>query len=632
MSKKYSDSELNGILDDLSGAPRQLTIMTSYLRLTGYYSGSDLFPVKKSILLRESGALTSSISALIKKGILISLNLEISRLRQEETQTEPLRDLSAGQAQVFGSLLSQLKEKDIILLHGVTSSGKTELYIRLIDEQIRKGKQVLYLLPEIALTTQITFRLKKHFGPSATVFHSKLTDAERVEIWKRVARNDDNKGFSLIIGARSSLFLPFYDLGLVIVDEEHDSSYKQHDPSPRYHARDSGIIMASLWGAKTILGSATPSVESMFNANSGKYGYVWMGERYGKINLPEIIVANTREAYRKKLMVSHFSPQLLEVMDQALENGEQILLFRNRRGFSPYIECSECGWVPTCTQCAVNLTYHKQINRLVCHYCGSAYIIPKKCDNCGNMSMVMKGFGTEKLEEEIKIVFPGVRVARMDQDSTRNKKSVEKIISSFEKGQTDILIGTQMISKGLDFENLTVVGILNADGMLNYPDFRAHERAFQMMAQVSGRAGRRQKHGRVIIQTSDPDNRIIRQVLNNDFKGMFESQLEERKIFNYPPFSRMVKITLKHKDKSRLNEYSSLLGKELKETFGNRILGPEFPLISRIQLWYIKNIIIKIERDKPMSKARELIRQAADRVEQMKGAGSLRINIDVDPY
>lgn len=632
LSNKFSDDELNQMLDRMSGAPKQMSALITYLQLTGYSTGADVFPVKMNLLLKESGVLPSSVSALVKKGIFVTVNLEVSRISRKETPAEPMNELSENQLEAYNLLLAHLKEKEIVLLHGVTSSGKTELYIRLIDNQLKKGKQVLYLLPEIALTTQIISRLKKHFGRLTTVFHSRLSDAERSEIWNNISQRDDKKGFRLIIGARSSLFLPFYDLGLVIVDEEHDGSYKQHDPAPRYHARDSAIMMASLWKAKTILGSATPSVETFYNAMSGKYGYVWMGERYGKINLPEIIIANTREAYRKKMMVSHFTPQLLHTMDDALGRGEQIMLFRNRRGFAPYIECAECGWIPSCNQCSVNLTYHKEINRLVCHYCGSVHPVPVKCTSCGNLSMVTKGFGTEKLEDEIKIVFPRARVARMDQDSIRNKNSMERLISAFERGDIDILIGTQMISKGLDFENLTVVGILNAEGMLNYPDFRAHERAFQMMSQVSGRAGRRKKHGKVIIQTSDPENRVIRQVLNNDFSGMFDSQIEERKLFNYPPFTRLVKIVLKHKDKSKLNEIAALLGEDLKKTFGTRVLGPEFPLVSRIQLWYIKNILIKIEREKPLAKAKELIYKSIERIEKVSGKSSLRINLDVDPY
>jgi primosomal protein N' (replication factor Y) len=630
LSRKYTDSELNEILDKLAKAPRQLNLLSSYLRLTEYSSGADLFPVKKAVLIKDSDSPPSSVNTLVRKGIFTLLSLETSRLEKHGEGQAPPRELSTAQSVAFNSVKAQLDTKDIILLHGITSSGKTEIYIHLIAEQISQGKQVLYLLPEIALTTQIIERLKKHFGPLTGVYHSRLSDNEKTETWKKVS--DRKNGYRLILGARSALFLPYSDLGLVIVDEEHDGSYKQHEPDPHYHARDSAIMLASFAGAKTILGSATPSLESYHNAVSGKYGFATLFERFGKINLPEIILANTREATRKKLMVSHFTPQLLNEMDNALQNGEQVILFRNRRGFSPYIECSECGWIPTCTQCAVNLTWHKDINRLVCHYCGSSAIIPVKCGSCGSLSMNAVGFGTEKIEDEIRIVFPSARVDRMDQDTTRNKNTYGRIIKAFETGQTDILIGTQMISKGLDFENLTVVGILNAESMLNFSDFRAHERAFQMMSQVSGRAGRRQKHGRVVIQTTDPDSRIIRQVVNHDFTGMYESQMEERRIFNYPPFSRLIKITIRHKDKTSLNEFSASLGDDLRRSLGKRVLGPEFPVIPRIQLWYIKNILIKIEREKPLAKAKELIMESIDRIAGSKGAGSLRMDIDVDPY
>jgi primosomal protein N' (replication factor Y) len=629
LSRKYTERELNEILDKLAKAPKQQNLLSSYLRLTEYSSGADLFPVKRSVLLRDSGAAPSSVNTLVRKGIMIMVSLETSRLKKLGTGTEPPRELSNAQAEAFNSVKAQLGSKDIILLHGITSSGKTEIYIHLIAEQLKQGRQVLYLLPEIALTTQIIERLKKHFGPLTGVYHSRLSDNEKTETWNKVSISEN--GYKLILGARSALFLPYSNIGLVIVDEEHDGSYKQHDPDPRYNARDSAIMLASFAGAKTILGSATPSVESYHNAVSGKYGFTTLFERYGKINLPEIILANTREASRKKLMVSHFTPQLLYSMDNALKNGEQVILFRNRRGFSPYIECSECGWIPACTQCAVNLTWHKEINRLVCHYCGSASVIPVKCGSCGSMSMNAVGFGTEKIEDEIKIVFPGARVDRMDQDTTRNKNAYSRIINAFETGQTDILIGTQMISKGLDFENLTVVGILNAESMLNFPDFRSHERAFQMMSQVSGRAGRRQKHGKVIIQTTDPDSRIIRQVVNHDYTAMYESQIEERRIFNYPPFSRLVKITIRHKERTLLNEFSASLGEDLRKSLGNRVLGPEFPVISRIQLWYIKNILIKIEREKPVAKAKALITDSVERTGKLKGAGGLRIEIDVDP-
>jgi primosomal protein N' (replication factor Y) len=630
LSRKYTDSELNEILDKLGKAPKQQNLLSSYLRFTEYSSGADLFPVKKSVLLKDSGSAPSSVNTLVRKGIMTLLSLETSRLEKHGDGEAPPRELSIAQAEALHSVKTQFGAKDIILLHGITSSGKTEIYIHLIGEQIKQGKQVLYLLPEIALTTQIIERLKKHFGPLTGVYHSRLSDNEKTETWNKVAERKN--GYKLILGARSALFLPYSDLGLVIVDEEHDGSYKQHDPDPRYHARDSAIMLASFAGAKTILGSATPSIESYHNAVTGKYGFTTLFERFGKINLPEIILANTREATRKKLMVSHFTPQLLYAMDNALQNGEQVILFRNRRGFSPYIECSECGWIPACTQCAVNLTWHKEINRLVCHYCGSSAMIPVKCGNCGSLSMNSVGFGTEKIEDEIKIIFPSARVDRMDQDTTRNKNTYGRIIKTFETGQTDILIGTQMISKGLDFENLTVVGILNAESMLNFSDFRAHERAFQMMSQVSGRAGRRQKHGKVIIQTTDPDGRIIRQVVNHDYIAMYESQMEERRIFNYPPFSRLIKITIRHKNKITLNEFSASLGDDLRRSLGSRVLGPEIPVIARIQLWYIKNILIKIEREKPLAKAKELIMESVERIRRSNGAGTLRIDIDVDPY
>lgn len=632
LTEKYSDAKLNAILDILAKAPRQQEALTIYLRLSEYTEGAEIKMVRKSWVLKVTGCSSNVIEALVGKGILSSALLPVTRLTDTDDFNEPIKSLSEAQSVAYESVKSQLKEKDIVLLHGVTSSGKTEIYIHLIEEQLKMGKQVLYMLPEIALTTQIILRLKKHFGGVTGVYHSRFSDPEKVEIWKRVSDNDPLNGYRLILGVRSSLFLPFNNIGLIIVDEEHDGSYKQHDPAPRYHARDSAIMLAALHKAKTVLGSASPSVESYNNAVNGKYGLTVLKERYGLIKLPSIVIANTREAYRKKLMVSHFTPELLQAMDEALGKEEQIILFQNRRGFSPYIECSECGWIPVCIQCAVNLTYHKGIGKLVCHYCGYTATMPSKCGNCQSTGMVTRGFGTEKIEDEIKIVFPAARVARMDQDTTRNKNSFNKIIKAFEERRIDILIGTQMISKGLDFENLTVVGVLNADNLLNYPDFRAHERSFQLMEQVSGRAGRRQKQGKVVIQTSDPVNRIIRLVLRHDYESMFRMQAEERMTFNYPPFCRMVKISIKHKEKAQLNYYSEILGRYLKEIFGKRILGPESPLISQVQLWYIKTILIKIEKEKPPAKAKHLIIEAIERLEKEKGASSLRIAIDVDPY
>lgn len=632
LSGKFTDEELNAILDKLAKAPRQQEVLSTYIRLTGYTSGSEIIPVRKSLLLSEAHCSPGIIETLTGKGILSVLSFTVTRLTDSDNYKEPIKKLSEAQSVAYGSITAQFKEKDIVLLHGVTSSGKTEIYIHLIEEQLKKGKQVLYMLPEIALTTQIILRLKKHFGGITGVYHSRFSDPEKVEIWNRVADNDPSSGYRLILGVRSSLFLPFSNLGLIIVDEEHDQSYKQHDPAPRYHARDSAIMLAAFHKAKTLLGSASPSVESYNNAVNGKYGLAGLNERFGLIKLPAIILANTREAYRKKLMVSHFTPELLHAIDEALGNKEQVILFQNRRGFSPYIECSECGWIPVCIQCAVNLTYHKGISKLVCHYCGYTSGMPSECGNCHSTGMVTRGFGTEKIEDEIKIVFPDARVARMDQDTTRNKNSFSKIIRAFEEKQIDILIGTQMISKGLDFENLTVVGVLNADNLLNYPDFRAHERSFQLMEQVSGRAGRRQKQGKVVIQTSDPANKIIRLVLRHDYVNMFRIQAEERMTFNYPPFCRMVKISIRHKDRSLLNYYADILGRDLKEIFGKRVLGPESPVISQVQLWYIKTILIKIEREKPPVKAKQLIVESIERLEKEKGASALKIAIDVDPY
>lgn len=632
LSSRFTESELNEILDKLKKASRQQEILSAYIRISGYTDNAEIQPVKKSRLLSEARSSAAVLATLISKGILSVENLPVSRIFKENGSNEALRQLSDSQREAFESVKFQFTQKDVVLLHGITSSGKTEIYIHLIEEQLRNGKQVLYMLPEIALTTQIIIRLKRHFGQVTGVYHSRFSEPEKVEIWRKVADPDPSQRYSLILGVRSSLFLPFSDLGLIIVDEEHDSSYKQQDPAPRYHARDSAIMLAGIHNAKTILGSASPSIESYNNTVNGKYGLTELKERFGLINLPTIVLANTREAYRRKLMVSHFTPELLQAIDNALAREEQIILFQNRRGFSPYIECSDCGWIPVCTQCAVNLTYHKGIGKLVCHYCGYSINIPSTCDNCHSSGMVTRGFGTEKIEDEIKIVFPDARVARMDQDTTRNKNSIHKLIRAFEERRIDILIGTQMISKGLDFENLTVVGILNADNLMNFPDFRAHERSYQLMEQVSGRAGRRQKQGIVVIQTSDPSHKIIRQVLRHDYLSMFKTQSEERIAFNYPPFCRMVKISIRHKDRNLLNFLSDLLAKDLREIFGKRVLGPEPPIISQVQLWYIKNILLKIEREKSPGKAKEFIMEAIGRLEKEKSASAMKITVDVDPY
>jgi primosomal protein N' (replication factor Y) len=632
LTKKYTECELNEILDNLSRAPRQYELLSAYLRLTGYKTGSDLIPIKKIVLLKEASVLPSSLSSLEQKGILLSVILEVGRLTINTAYKEPLRELSEIQAEALRSITNQFKNKDTVLLHGVTSSGKTEIYIHLIEEQMKIGKQVLYLLPEIALTTQIITRLEKHFGSLTGVYHSGFNDSEKVEIWKKVATNKPDNGFRLIIGVRSAIFLPYNNLGLVIVDEEHDGSYKQQDPSPRYNARDSVIILAGLHKGKILLGSATPSIESFHNSVNNKFGLVELPERYGNVKLPEILLANTKEAYRKKQMVSHFTPALLNAVSGAIRKNKQVILFQNRRGFSPYIECLDCGWIPQCTRCAVKLTYHKGLNKLVCHYCGYKETLPSKCSKCGSTELATRGFGTEKIEDEIKIVFPEVRVARLDHDTTRNKNSLSRIISQFESHQTDILVGTQMISKGLDFENLTVVGIMNADNMLNFPDFRAWEKSFQLLEQVSGRAGRRKEMGQVIIQTSDPSNNIIQLILRHDYLNMYKSQVEERRIFGYPPFTRLIRINIRHKEWDSLNEFSRLLGSLLQESFGKRVLGPEAPVITKIHTWHIKTILIKIEKEKSVSRAKEIIARSIEKIEKLKGGSSLKITVDVDPY
>jgi primosomal protein N' (replication factor Y) len=632
LSQKFTEPELNEKLDMLFRAPRQYELLAAYIEMTGYQTGADLLPVNKSALLKQAGALTSSLATLENKGILYSYQQEVGRLTGKTSLTKPVRELSKVQAESMVSINEQFKKKDTVLLAGVTSSGKTEIYINLIGEELKKGKQVLYLLPEIAITTQIISRLEEYFGPVTCVYHSRVNDAEKVEIWRKVAGEKADGGFRLIVGVRSALFLPFNNLGLIIVDEEHDGSYKQQDPSPRYNARDTAIVLAGLHKAKVLLGTATPSIESYHNCVTGKYGIVRLTERFGKVNLPEIVIANTKEAYRKKRMVSHFTPELLVAVKEALSKDKQVILFQNRRGFSPYIECLGCGWIPQCHQCAVKLTYHKGLARLVCHYCGYNETLPSKCPKCGSAEIATRGFGTEKIEDEIKIIFPGIRVARLDHDTTRNINSLNRIISQFEKHQIDILVGTQMISKGLDFENLTVVGILNADNMLNFPDFRAWEKSFQLLEQVSGRAGRRQEEGLVIVQTSDPLNNIIQLVLRHDYDNMYKSQTSEREIFGYPPFTRLIRVNIKHREWESLNKFAGLLGSFLKESLGKRVLGPEAPVITKIHAWHIKTILIKIEKEKSLSAAREIIWKSIGRIEKLKGAGALKIGIDVDPY
>jgi primosomal protein N' (replication factor Y) len=494
-----------------------------------------------------------------------------------------------------------------------------------------QGKQVLYLLPEIALTAQIINRLKSIFGNRVGVYHSKFNDGERVEVYQNVLKRTKENHYDIILGVRSSLFLPFSNLGLIIIDEEHENTYKQYDPAPRYNARDTAIVLAQIHQAKVLLGTATPSIESYFNAKTDKYGLVELNSRFQEIKLPEIILSDTLKARKKKQMKSHFSPVLLDNIKESLENNEQIILFQNRRGFAPFLECETCGWIPYCTHCDVSMTYHKQHNELVCHYCGYTIKNPKVCKACGNATLSTRGFGTEKIEDEIKIFFPEAKVKRMDLDSTRSKYAYEKIIAGFEQGEIDILIGTQMVSKGLDFDNVALVGILNADNMLNYPDFRAFERSYQLMAQVSGRAGRKNKQGKVIIQTSHPEHPILQFVLDNKYQEMYKSQLLERKNFNYPPFCRLIYISIKHKKADVVDKSSNFLANNLKKIFGKRVLGPESPVIGRIQNMYIKKILIKIERQRSFQKAKKLLDEQIIQLVTTDSFKTIQISIDVDP-
>jgi primosomal protein N' (replication factor Y) len=575
---------------------------------------------------------------LVSKNIFEKREKIVGRLAVHEGKTLPINELSEAQEKAYLNITDSFNTKPVVLLHGVTSSGKTEIYIKLIDECIKKGQQVLYLLPEIGLTTQIISRLKLVFGNLVGVYHSKFNDSERVEIWNKVLNNESypnksEKGtdYQLVVGARSSIFLPFKNLGLIIVDEEHENSYKQFDPAPRYNARDAAILLAHQLNTKVLLGSATPSIETYFNAKNNKFGFVQLSERYKNIELPEIITADLRDAYKRKQMRSHFTPLLFDEITQALERKEQIILFQNRRGFAPFIICSMCGWIPKCSNCDVSLTYHKHNSSLVCHYCGYTAHYPTQCKACGGESISTKGFGTEKIEDDVALLFPEAKVARMDLDTTRAKKAYERIIGSFEKGDIDILIGTQMVTKGLDFEHVSIVGILNADNMLNYPDFRAFERSFQLMAQVSGRAGRKHKRGKVVIQTSDPEHRIIQHLKNNDYETMFSEQVAERKHFKYPPFYRLVGITIKHRDKQKLEKIASQAASSLRKSFKNRVLGPDDPVINRIQTWYIKKIWLKVEREISIIKAKKHMQEILDEIKTREGNSSAMILVDVDP-
>ena len=608
-------------------AARQKELLETFLNKASDDPSSGKKFIKRADLLRMSNASSAVLKALIEKEILA---IEHLKPASETAETVAPSPLTPQQSDAIDAIRDSFRDHEVTLLRGVTSSGKTEIYIHLIEETLRQGRQVLYMLPEIALTSQIIGRLRRHFGNNTGIYHSKMTLRERLRVWERVSRDHDDNSLNLVLGVRSSVFLPFSRLGLIIVDEEHDPSFKQYDPAPRYHARDTAMILSRLHGAKTLLGSATPAVESYYNAVTGRYGLVSLTTRYGDVKLPQIILSDMRFLLRNRKQASNYSRLLLDTIEEALSRGEQAMLFRNRRGFSPFITCSECGWVHGCSDCSVSYTYHKGINRMVCHYCGKSEKPLTVCPVCGSSSLTTVGLGTEKIEEEIKTVFPSSRIARMDQDTTRAKGAHTEILSDFAAGDTDILIGTQMISKGLDFENLTVVGVLDADSMLNFPDFRAHERSFQLMEQVSGRAGRRNRTGKVIIQTSTPAHYILRQVIKHDYIAMYEAQVAERELFGYPPFTRLIRINVKHRDKEIINRAAFQLAETLRKKLGRMVLGPEFPLVMQVQKWYIKSILVKINRDLSVARIKELVLAVMADTQSAYGSG-LRITVDVDP-
>lgn len=615
--------------DLLARAPKQLAVLMKYLELSGWSGADGRFrEVTRKQLQDASGASAAVLNGLVEKQVFEVYRAEVGRLAQGTLETQDLHTLSEAQENAYRQILATFHTKNVCLLHGVTASGKTEIYIHLIEQVLSVGKQVLYLLPEIALTTQITERLKRVFGNRLGIYHSKFPDAERVEIWRKQLSEND---YDVILGVRSSVFLPFRRLGLVIVDEEHEQTYKQQDPAPRYHARNAAIVLASLFGAKTLLGTATPSIETYYNALQGKYGLVELNERHQQICLPRIEVVDIRELARKKRMTGPFSPMLLQQMREALDRKEQVILFQNRRGFAPMIECRTCGWVPRCKNCDVSLTYHKGLNELTCHYCGYTYQVPRSCPACGGVELMDRGFGTEKVEDDVKRIFPEARVARMDLDTTRTRTAYETIIADFEAGKTDVLIGTQMVSKGLDFDRVSVVGILNADSLLNYPDFRSYERAYQLMAQVAGRAGRKNRQGLVILQTKSPDLPLIHEVVTNDYRQMYEEQLEERRLFNYPPFDRLVYVYLKHRKEEVAEQAAAVLAGWLRAGLGDRILGPDKPPVGRIQRLFIKKIVVKIAQGTSMPKVRGYLLQLQRALLEDERFRSLVVYYDVDP-
>ena len=640
------EQELHIALDGLARATKQQKVLMSYLELSGIANVPELVStdvtqtdnkqhnqlraVSKDELRNTTHCSLAIINSLIEKGILQTYRKEVSRLNNgyDKLQPNAIHALNDAQTIAYDKILLQMMAHNVTLLHGVTSSGKTEIYIHLIFKALQEHKQVLYLLPEIALTVQITNRLRCVFGNKLGIYHSRYNDEERVEIWQKQLSNEP---YEVILGARSAVFLPFQRLGLVIIDEEHENSFKQQDPAPRYHARSVAIVLAQMYGAKTLLGTATPSIESYRNAQLGKYGLVTLSQRYKDIQLPTIEVVDIKDLRRRKLMSGPFSPRLIAAVRDALQRGEQAILFQNRRGFAPMIECRTCGWVPHCPNCDVSLTYHKSMNVLTCHYCGYTERVPEQCPNCESKDIKGRGYGTEKIEDEIMEVFPDARIARMDLDKTRTKNAYERLINDFSAGKTNLLIGTQMVSKGLDFDHVSVVGILDADNMLNYPDFRAYEHAFTMMAQVSGRAGRKGKQGLVILQTKNPELPVIQQVVNNSYTAFYKSQLEERTAFHYPPFFHLIYIYIKHRNNDIVESASMELGSRIREIFGNRVLGPDKPTVARVKTLHIRKIMLKLENGIDYKLAKQYLRSIRDTMMKEKRYGALTIYFDVDP-
>lgn len=625
-----SEADLQEVFNALekAKASRQLEVLMTFLQMSRYGSDKPV-EVNKVALQKKSGATAGTTKQLADKEILEIYQHEVGRVLPGRQTKPELSPLSEAQQTAAEGIEQAFANHQVTLLQGVTSSGKTEIYVHLIDQQLRQGKQVLYLLPEIALTTQIIQRLEAYFGDSVAVYHSRFNQNERVELWNLVLQNKSGRG-RLVVGARSAIFLPFSDLGLVIVDEEHETSFKQHDPAPRYNARDAAIVLAGQFKAKVLLGSATPSVESFYNAKKGKYGFVQLTTRFGGVQLPNIAAIDLKTEQRTGRMHSHFSSFLLERIAHVLQNKEQVILFQNRRGYSPMWTCETCGWVPQCTRCDVSTTYHKHSHRLKCHYCGSGYTPPQVCSACGSAKLKMLGFGTEKIEEELAVFFPEAEIARLDLDATRSKNSYARIIGDFEQGLIDILVGTQMVTKGLDFSNVSLVGILSADLMLNFPDFRASEKAFQLMTQVAGRAGRKQKQGEVLIQTYQPTNWVLKQVMGGDLPALYQHELQERKSFGYPPFTRLIRLTLKHKQRELLDLAAAEYIKKLKQITGaQEVLGPEYPSVARVRNLYLKNILIK-HNTKGLAALKKRIVELNLHFFKEKPFSTVRLVIDVD--